>query len=251
MTFTTNLNQYLDSMVTPNPSITPVQIISCMDLTLLNEHANSNSFDEMNILAQKHKVAAVCVFIDRLSHFRNLSKVTGIATVINFPSGLDTVERCLDEIDRALHLGVTEIDYVLPYQHYLEGDINYSLNHCKAIAKSCSENRLKLKFILETGAFNNIETVYELSSKLIDMGADFIKTSTGKIDQGASPSSAFAILSAIRDSNTNCGIKISGGIKTPYQALQYASLAEHFSGKAIDKSWFRIGASSLLRELLK
>jgi len=251
VTFTTNLNQYLDSIVTPNPSITPVQIIRCMDLTLLNEHADSNSIEEMNTLAQKYEVAAVCVFIDRLSHFKNLSTVTGIATVINFPSGLDTVERCLDEIDRALHLGVTEIDYVIPYQHYLEGDINYALNHCKAIAKLCSENRLKLKFILETGAFNNVETVYELSRKLIDMGADFLKTSTGKINQGASQAAAFAILSAIRDSSSNCGIKISGGIKTPYQALQYASLAELFFSKTIDKSWFRIGASSLLRDLLK
>ena len=79
----------------------------------------------------------------------------------------------------------------------------------------------------------------------------FLKTCTGKIPQGASLSALFTMLSAIKDSGKTCGIKVSGGVKTPRQAFNYAKLAELMMAKKIDKSWFRIGASSLLNELLK
>ncbi len=91
-----------------------------------------------------------------------------------------------------------------------------------------------------------------LSSEIIALGGRFLKTSTGKTPQGATLAAVFAIVSAVMDSTyaSSCGIKVSGGIKTPLQAQQYAQLAELLMGKAIHKDWFRIGASTLLEKLL-
>ena len=95
-----------------------------------------------------------------------------------------------------------------------------------------------------------MRTIYQLCIELLTSQCDFLKTSTGKIPQGASLPAVFAILSAIKDSGKTCGIKISGGIKNPQQARNFAYLAELIMQKKISKDWFRIGASNLLGELL-
>lgn len=174
-----------------------------------------------------------------------------LATVINFPHGSEELTISLESIEKAIELGASEIDYVFPYQMFLQGQKQKALNQCHAIAQLCKKNELILKIILETGSFPDIKTIYNASNELIESGCDFIKTSTGKISTGASLSAAFAILSAIRDTGTSCGIKVSGGIRKPQQAYNYAILAELMIGKQINKNWFRIGASSLLEELLK
>ncbi len=92
----------------------------------------------------------------------------------------------------------------------------------------------------------SLEFIYDLSTEIINKGCDFLKTSTGKIAQGATPSAAFAMLKAIKESKTSCGLKVSGGIKQPEQAFIYMALASHLLDRDLDKSWFRIGASSLL-----
>ena len=89
-----------------------------------------------------------------------------------------------------------------------------------------------------------------MSSKIISVGCDFLKTSTGKIKQGATPGAAFGMLSAIKTSNQRIGLKVSGGIRTTDDARQYISLAEQVMKRPVDKSWFRIGASSLANELI-
>ena len=93
-------------------------------------------------------------------------------------------------------------------------------------------------------------SIYQVSRELLAIGCDFLKTSTGKISQGASLSAVFAILSAIKDARTHCGVKISGGVKASQQALKYAWLAELVMEEKINKDLFRIGASSLLEELV-
>jgi deoxyribose-phosphate aldolase len=131
----------------------------------------------------------------------------------------------------------------------LDGGKDDALTQCKAVIDLCKQEKRTLKIILETGAFSELQSIYEVSNQLIELGSIFLKTSTGKTPQGASLPAVFTILTAIKDSKAQCGIKISGGVKTPTQAINYAKLAELVLAKPIDKSWFRIGASSLLAEL--
>ena len=114
----------------------------------------------------------------------------------------------------------------------------------------CRQNNKPLKVILETGKLPNIDTIYQASRDIIESGCDFIKTSTGKVDVGASLEAAFAMLMAIKDSNQAIGLKVSGGIKTAHQALQYANMTQDILNiDKLSKERFRIGASSLIDEL--
>lgn len=250
MTIETQLNQVLDKVLSGHfeTSVTTEQLIHCIDLTLLDEQASDESLQLIRKKAKTSQVAAVCVLTQHLHHFS--ADTIPLATVVNFPQGTDTLQQCQDHIDKAKQLGAKEIDYVLPYQSYLAGNTDDALARCKAIVHSCKKNNLTLKIILETGAFPNMQSIYQISRDLIDIGCNFLKTSTGKIPQGANLTAVLAILTAIKDSNSTCGVKVSGGIKTPQQALNYAHFAELIIGKKITNSWFRIGASSLLDELL-
>ena len=251
MTLETNFNNVIELLISNNfsCSITSNQLIESIDLTLLDENASQEALTKLIHLAQTNDVAAVCVFAKHLYHFNTQTRFN-LATVINFPQGISDIAPCIEEIKQAVILGAKEIDYVLPYQMYLTDNKQEALNQCSAIVQYCQENGLTLKIILETGAFPDMQSIYDLSTELLSFGCDFLKTSTGKIKQGASLSAAFAILSAIKDSGKKCGVKISGGVKTPQQARNYACFAELIMEKNISKEWFRIGASSLLEELL-
>ena len=231
--------------------ITAQQIKQCIDLTLLDNDASVASLALLQEQALANQVAAVCVFTEHLSQFAPLKNSIKLATVVNFPQATQNTLTCLQTIHSAIELGADEIDYLIPYQAFLGGDKLFAYKQCDAIVQECKNHRLTLKIILETGAFPNMATIYELSKELINMGCDFLKTSTGKITQGASLSAALAILSAIKDSGKLCGFKVSGGVKTSQQAFAYAQLAELIMGKRINDEWFRIGASSLINELNK
>lgn len=252
MTIETHLNEVMEALLGNYPKriITAKQLISCIDLTLLNEDATAESLSQLKQSANQNQVAALCVYIQHLQQFSTQNTID-LATVINFPQGSDELDVSLASIEKAIQLGAVEIDYVLPYRLYLQGEKQKALNQCNAMMQLCQQHHLILKIILETGAFPDIQTIYNASKELIESGCDFIKTSTGKISPGASLPAVFAILCAIRDTNARCGIKISGGIKKPEHAYHYAMLSELMLGKQINKSWFRIGASSLLEELLK
>lgn len=253
MSFDSNLNDLLSSLQrTSKINIEMIKkIISCIDLTLLDENSTVDDIKYVLEQADIHKVAAVCLYLHNYSALGNVKNSAPLATVVNFPGAETSIDQCLKEIDTALALGISEIDYVFPYTAYLGGSTQKALQHCQAIASACSEQHLKLKIILETGAFPDSASIYELSTQLIPFGCNFLKTSTGKITEGASLSMAFAILSAIKDTNAHCGIKVSGGVKTPIQAYAYAQLAQSVLNKQISADWFRIGASSLLHNLIQ
>ncbi|WP_454780880.1 deoxyribose-phosphate aldolase [Legionella sp. WA2022007384] len=252
MTLETHFNEVMETLLGSNSKriIPGKQLIHSIDLTLLDEHAHSETLLQLKHNANHNQVAALCVYIQHLDQFSS-QNVIDLATVINFPHGSEELTSSLESIAKAMELGATEIDYVFPYHMYLQGQKQLALNQCNFIAQFCKQHKLMLKIILETGAFPDITTIYHVSKELVESGCDYLKTSTGKISAGASLSAAFAMLSAIRDGGKSCGIKISGGIRTPQQAHNYATLAELMMGKHINKSWFRIGASSLLEELLK
>ncbi|KTD53181.1 2-deoxyribose-5-phosphate aldolase [Legionella santicrucis] len=252
MTVENHLNEVMEKLLDhfPRQFITVEQLIHSIDLTLLDEHATTEALSQLKQDAQQNQVAALCIYMQHLPEIMPQDSIN-TATVINFPQGIEALDVSLASVEKAALLGATEIDYVLPYSMYLGGQTQKALHQCLTIAQLCKQHKLVLKIILESGAFPNLQAIYTISRELIELECDFIKTSTGKIAQGASLSAALAILSAIKDTNTSCGIKISGGIKKPQQAFYYAVLAELMIDKPINKNWFRIGASSLLGELLK
>ena len=249
-----NLSTHLNAILTPllaksGEIITNESLIHCIDLTLLTAHSSSESLTHLNKLANQHTVAAVCVFPEDLSHFK-LNEEIRLATVVNFPHGNEAIQASLNTINQAIQQGAQEIDYVVPYSAYLQGNKKQTLDHATQIARCCEEHNVILKIILETGAFSDLRVLYELCRELLELKVDFLKTSTGKISQGATFDAVFTVLSAIKDSKVNCGIKISGGLKSTEQAKSYAALAQLMLNQNINKKWFRIGASSLLDDLV-
>lgn len=231
-------------------SISNQNILSLIDLTLLDTNASA---DDINALQQKgcqHNVAALCILPEHLAYLPAKLSIQ-VATVANFPTGnanhTDVLSLVEDTITR---FSVDEVDYVFPYQRYLEGEVQEALSECKANYQLCREHNVRFKVILETGALPSIEDIYQLSLDVIASGCDFIKTSTGKIATGATLDAAFAMLTAIKESKASCGFKVSGGIKTKAQALAYIHLAEYVLNRPANKHWFRIGASSLVNDLV-
>ncbi|MGE3920487.1 MAG: deoxyribose-phosphate aldolase [Gammaproteobacteria bacterium] len=232
------------------------QAMHLLDLTNLDENAEEHHILYLTGLAVKYHVAAVCVYPKYISIARSHiheAKIK-VATVANFPTGDLPEDTVAHEIESAINAGADEIDVVFPYKKYLAGDVQAALSLVKTAKNICGSNIL-LKVILETGAFNGADDILHASRDVIASGADFIKTSTGKIPQGASLVAAIMMLSAIKEAheqNRQVGLKISGGVRHLDQVLQYFALArEIISSEFIHKDTFRIGASSLLDELVK
>jgi deoxyribose-phosphate aldolase len=234
------------------------RLISLIDLTSLNEsdtEASIAAFCEKAQTPLGH-VAAVCVYpsFARLVAAQFLGTAIKTATVANFPSGADSLESVLAVISRALQDGVQEIDVVFPYQRYLAGERDEAQSFVAACKAVCGP-KVSLKVILETGALQDAATIAAASQDVLRAGADFIKTSTGKIPQGATLEVVTIMLLAIRELGPELkrplGLKIAGGIREFSQAVQFLDLAGTIMGpKWATPHTFRIGASKLLDELL-
>ena len=198
------------------------------------------------------KVAAVCLWPQFVGEAKRALAEEGIriATVVNFPAGGEDLERVLDDIGEALHDGADEIDLVLPYKAFLRGDANLAADMVRE-AKGVIGDERPLKVILETGAFPDAMAIAAASRLAVAAGADFLKTSTGKIPVSATPEAAKAMLSVIREVGRPVGFKASGGIRTLADATLYLGLAEDVMGRGwATPATFRIGASSLHGALL-
>lgn len=225
-------------------------IASLIDLTLLDSEAKDDSIVSLAGRGKQCHVAALCVLPRHLDLIPLTMPVTR-ATVVNFPTGREPHDQVMQSIENiAIQHQVEEIDYVFPWQAYLDGDVSYALSCVSDIHRLCHQHGLLLKVILETGALPSTEVIYQVSTDVIKSGCDFIKSSTGKIATGATIQAATAMLSAIVDSKALCGIKMSGGIRTIEQAMAYIQLAGEMMGFTVDKSWFRLGASVLLDEIM-
>jgi deoxyribose-phosphate aldolase len=221
-------------------------IFNLIDLTLLDSAAPPDAIETLVFKGTQHHVAAFCVFPNHLD-FIPESVTTRRATVVNFPSGNEPHPQVLQAIEHiASHHRIDEMDYVFPWQTYLNGDKTYALSCAAEAFELCKRHGLLFKVILETGALPSTDLIYQLSLDAINKGCDFLKTSTGKIHTGATLPAAKAMLSAILDSGKNCGIKLSGGIRSLEQAGSYIQLAEGMLNKPVSSSWFRLGTSSLL-----
>jgi deoxyribose-phosphate aldolase len=233
---------------------TLTSIIGLIDLTTLGD----NDTDEIvRALCEKAitphgSVACVCVYPKFAPVVKKSLADSGIkiATVTNFPAGGDDIAATTADIAQSIALGSDEIDVVMPWQRFLAGDEEFTLKFLSACKKACGEN-IQLKVILETGALTTIDLIHRASMIAINAGADFLKTSTGKISIGATLNAAETMLLAIRESRRDVGFKASGGVRSISDATAYLQLASDIMGPAwINAHHFRIGASNLLDNIL-
>jgi len=227
-------------------------IASVVDLTDLRDECTADDVTALCATAIGRRVAAVCVYPQFVSGAAERLSGTGIAvaTVLNFPHGDAPPASLVAAATSVLAAGATEIDVVIPWRDLVAGKTSTTVAVVAAVATFTRRAGARTKAILETGALEEHDLVEKAARLAMDAGADFLKTSTGKIERGASLESARTLLGVARSATRDVGVKVSGGIRTRAQAEAYLDLAAEVRGiDACDKNLFRIGASSLLADL--
>ncbi|AOT10314.1 deoxyribose-phosphate aldolase [Pseudoalteromonas luteoviolacea] len=229
------------------------RVLELMDLTSLNDDDTQQSIIAMldNIDAHIALPAAVCVYPQfvRLCKMelaaRGWQKVK-VATVTNFPCGEQPLEQVLAQTQQAIDDGADEIDLVMPYNQVVAGDPDTPWQYVHSSKKVCG-TLVKLKVIIETGVLEKPELIAQASDIAILAGADFIKTSTGKVSVNATLAAAQVMIERIKINGKSVGFKAAGGVKTVAQGVPYLTLAADIMGDDwVNPSMFRFGASSLL-----
>lgn len=234
--------------------------ISVMDLTSLTDQETPDDIEKLcqQAKSQSGNTAAICIFPRFIPLAKKILSQQGtpeiqIATVTNFPHGNDDIAIAVAETKAAIAYGADEVDVVFPYKALIAGDIHVGLELIEACKKVCPKNVL-LKVIIETGELKTRELIKLASEVAIRGGADFIKTSTGKVKVNATPEAAEIMLEVIKSTNNtqiDTGFKAAGGVKNVDDALVYFTLAQNILGDNWTTSeHFRFGASSLLGNLL-
>ncbi len=236
------------------------KIISVTDLTSLRGDERK---EEIRTLCKKARtfealdpripnVAAVCIYPSFISiALKELSESEVLVATVagGFPGGdIPQAEKIL-EVRKAVDAGAEEVDMVLHLPKFFEGKYNEVQDEISAIKTICKD--VTLKVIIETGALGSLSNVQKASELAILGGADFLKTSTGKIEPAASLDSFLVMLDTIKayydQTGIMIGIKAAGGIRQPVQAFQYLSLVyDVLGGLWITPEYFRIGASQLV-----
>lgn len=201
-------------------------------------------------------VAAVCVYPNFVGLAKQQLGDSGIkvaAVATAFPAGQSSREVKIADTKLAVNAGADEVDMVISRGRFHQGEYNYVFDEIAAVKEACGKARLKV--ILETGELGTLDKVRRASDIAIHAGADFIKTSTGKIKPAATLPVTYVMLEAIRDHYYNTGemvgMKPAGGISNSKLALQYLLLVKETLGDAwLDNQWFRYGASSLANDVL-
>ncbi len=201
-------------------------------------------------------VAAVCVYPTMVGVAKQALTghdihVASVATA--FPSGMSTLDVKLDDTRMAVDAGADEIDMVISRGAFLAGEFRYVFDEIAAVKEACGEAHLKV--ILETGELGTLDRVRKASVLAMHAGADFIKTSTGKIQPAATMQVTLVMLQAIRDffmdTGRRVGMKPAGGISTSKLAIHYlVMLRETLGNDWMTPEWFRFGASSLANDVL-
>jgi deoxyribose-phosphate aldolase len=234
------------------------RILPLIDLTSLND---PEAGDDVVGLCDKAvtplgPVAAVCVWPVYAAIARSNLRGTGVkvAVVVNFPGGSFPSDRVVGQIEEARADEVDEIDVVMPYHEFIQGSPAKALNHLLACREACGP--VTMKVILETGSIARPALIEKAAKIAVDGGADFLKTSTGKVPVGATLSAARLLLEACRSAREAggrpVGFKASGGVRDVLQAAEYLSLADQILGPDwADARRFRFGASGLLDAVLK
>ena len=228
--------------------------ISLLDLTNLNDDCNAAAIKALCARAQTPygNTAAVCIWPRFIREAKVALEGTGIkiATVVNFPAGGDDLFKTLDETRQAIADGADEIDLVIPYEAFLAGRKGFAETMILRV-REATPAPARLKCILETGKLKDPALIAEASALAIAAGADFIKTSTGKVDVNATPEAAEIMMEAIAKADRPVGFKPAGGVRTLDDAATYLTIAEKYMGADwASPDSFRFGASGVLDALL-
>ena len=239
-------------------------ILSMIDLTTLEGQDTPGKVRQLcqkamhlhDALPDLPHVAAVCVYptmvgIAKKALAGSGIKVASVATA--FPSGQSSLDVKLEDTRAAVEAGADEIDMVISRGAFLAGDYRYVFEEIRAVKEACGEAHLKV--ILETGELGTLDRVRRASVLAMHAGADFIKTSTGKIQPAATMQVTLVMLQAIRDfyyeTGRMVGMKPAGGISNAKLAVHYLVMLHETLGNAwMTPEWFRFGASSLANDVL-
>ena len=223
-----------------------------IDLTDLADDHAPDGIDELCRRARDAGTAAVCVWPEFVRQCAGLlaGSPVRVATVVNFPSGVEPVEQVVSMTRQALADGADDIDVVLPYTSFLAGDVEETRAVLAAVRDAVSAPAI-VKVILETGQLKDPDRIASAARLAIEEGVDFVKTSTGKTPTGATHEAAHLMLVAIHESGRPVGLKPSGGIRTVAEAASYLGLADEVMGRDwASPRTFRFGASGLLDDVL-
>ena len=201
-------------------------------------------------------VAAVCVYPSMVATAKKAVEGTGIrvaSVATAFPSGQSSRTIKINDTKFAVAQGADEIDMVISRGKFLQGEYNFVFDEIAAVKQACGDARLKV--ILETGELVTYDKVRRASDIAMYAGADFIKTSTGKISPAATMPVTLVMLQAIRDfyykTGKMIGMKPAGGISKSKLALHYLVMLNEILGEDwMNNQWFRFGASSLANDVL-
>lgn len=238
--------------------------IACSDLTTLE---GVDTTDKVRSICQKAiqpdprnpdlpSVAAVCVYPEMVKTAKAALQGSGVLTASvagSFPAGLGPLKTRLLEIETVVEYGADEIDIVLNRSAFLSGDYSKAFDEIAASKQAAGDTHLKV--ILETGELGSYDSIRRASMLAMAAGADFIKTSTGKIGTSATPPTALCMAEAIRDfsdqTGKQVGLKLAGGIKNAKSAWHYlVILLETLGPEWCNPQYFRFGASTLLNDIL-
>ncbi len=241
------------------------QLFNCIDLTTLNATDSIESVtkfvNKVNAFEKAYpempSVAALCVYPNFAQVVRQNLKVDKVNRAVvsaGFPASQTFIDIKVTETSMAMDLGANEIDIVISVGEMLNGNHQLVFNEIKRIKEACSEH-VHLKVILETGALKDPELIWKASILAMEAGADFIKTSTGKMDPAATPEAAYVMCQAIKayynKTQRMVGLKPAGGIAESDEAAVYYEIVNQTLGAEwLTNKWFRIGASRLANNLL-
>ncbi|ENF8749084.1 deoxyribose-phosphate aldolase [Vibrio fluvialis] len=236
-----------------------LRALKLMDLTTLNDDDTDAKVIQLchDAKSPVGNTAAICIYPRFIPIAKKTLREQGtpdvrIATVTNFPHGNDDVEIAVAETKAAVAYGADEVDVVFPYRALMAGNEQVGFDLVKQCKAACGDTVL-LKVIIETGELKEEALIKKASQICIEAGADFIKTSTGKVPVNATPEYARMMLEVIRDMGVakSVGFKPAGGVRTAEDAALYLAMADEILGDNwVDSRHYRFGASSLLTNLL-
>ncbi len=244
-----------------------LSLIGFLDLTSLADTENDLSIKRMSDASvfdykgESYTVAGVCSYSNLIGSINKYKKNKNIRSVVvsaGFPHSQLSLDAKLEDIVYSVKNGADEIDICLNRGAFLEGaynEVGDEISRIRDLIKTLN-GKTALKVILETGELDSISKIMKASLLALESGADFIKTSTGKISKGADIYSVCVMLLAIRKyffkHGVMKGLKVSGGVNTSLQALEYRQIHRFFTSVAYDSpNYFRIGCSRLLENIEK
>ncbi len=241
-------------------------ILNMIDLTTLEGKDTEGKVKQLCYKAQHladdildlPTVAAVCVyptFVATAKKYLKNSPVKVASVSTAFPAGQAPLNVKLEDTKFALENGADEVDMVINRGEFLKGNFQYVYEEIVAVKELVANYHARLKVILETGELSTLDNVRRASEIAILAGADFIKTSTGKVQPAATLPVTYVMLQAIRDyydrTDIMVGMKPAGGISNSKTALQYLVMVKEVLGEEwLTNQWFRYGASSLANDVL-